>query len=151
MADNYLHSDITSQIIKAFFKVYNKLRYGFLEKVYQNALVIELRKMGLECIPNFPVRVYYDNYEVGFYISDIIVNKCVIVENKAAAALCEENEAQLVNYLKATEIEVGLLLNFGNKPSSKEKYFRMSSKIINNHNHHKNQRPLPNQPKLDYF
>ena len=104
MGDNYAHSDITSLIIKAFFKVYNRLGYGFLEKVYQNALVIELWKMELECRTNFPVHVYYDNAEVGFYIADIIVNKCVIIENKASASLCEEQEAQLVNYLKATEI-----------------------------------------------
>jgi len=123
MAGNYLHSDVTSLIIKAFFKVYNKLGYGFLEKVYQNALIIELRKMGLECVPNFPIHVYYDGCEVGFYVSDIIVNNCVIIENKAAVSLSEENEAQLVNYLKATEIQVGLLLNFGNKPQFKRKVF----------------------------
>lgn len=123
MANNYLHSDTTALIIKAFFKVYNKLGYGFLEKVYQNALLIELRMPGLDCIPNFGIHVYYDNWEVGFYVSDIIVNKCVIVENKVSITLCEEDEAQLVNYLKATEIEVGLLLNFGKKPQFRRKVF----------------------------
>jgi len=119
--ENYLHSDITEKVIKAFYTVYNKLGYGFLEKVYENAMLIELVKFGLDCKNQFPVKVFYDEKNVGEYFADIIVNNLVIVELKAAENLCEEHECQLVNYLKATEIEVGLLLNFGKEPKLKRK------------------------------
>ena len=119
--ENYIHSDITEKIIKAFYNVYNKLGYGFLEKVYENAMLIELKKFGLDCRNQFPIKVYYDEKNVGEYFADIIVNDYVIVELKAAENLCEEHECQLVNYLKATEIEVGLLLNFGKEPQMKRK------------------------------
>ena len=119
--ENYIHSDITEKIIKAFYNVYNKLGYGFLEKVYENAILIELTKFGLSCKNQFPIKVFYDEKKVGEYFADIIVNDSVIVELKAAENLCEEHECQLVNYLKATEIEVGLLLNFGKEPQLKRK------------------------------
>ncbi|KUG25092.1 hypothetical protein ASZ90_005080 [hydrocarbon metagenome] len=121
MNNNYLHSDITEKIIKAFFIVYNYLGYGFLEKVYENAMMIELRKMGLKCENQKPLKVYYYNDEIGSYFADIIVEEKVIVELKAAESLVMENEMQLVNYLKATDIEVGLLLNFGKKPEFKRR------------------------------
>ena len=123
MTDNYKHSEITETIIKAFYNVYNKLGYGFLEKVYEKALEIECKKLGLKCLFQCPVEVFYDNEIVGFYIADMIVNKFVIVEIKAASAITAEHEIQLINYLKATEIEVGLLLNFGKKPEFKRKVF----------------------------
>lgn len=128
--DNYKHSEITQKIIGAFYKVYNMLGYGFWEKVYVNSLLIELRKLGLICEPQHQIKVYYDKQEVGFYITDIIVNNCVIIEVKAAESLCEEHEFQLINYLKATEIEVGLLLNFGKKPECKRKVFLYEKKHI---------------------
>ncbi len=128
--DNYKHSDITAVIIKAFYKVYNTLGYGFLEKVYENALLIELRKPGLECMAQCPIEVFYDNAKVGFYIADIIVNGCVIIEVKAAEALCEEHEAQLSNYLRATDIEVGILLNFVKKAEFKRKVFSAEYKNL---------------------
>ena len=131
MSDNYKHSDITGIIIKAFYNVYNQLGYGFLEKVYENALLIELKKLGVECVAQYPIEVFYDNLKVGFYIADIIVNNCVIVEIKAGEMLCEEHEAQLTNYLKATDIEVGLLLNFGKKIEFKRKVFSTEFKNLN--------------------
>jgi len=118
-----LHEDITKTIIKAYYKVYNTLGYGFLEKVYQKALLIELKKMGLESKEEVPIKVYYEGEKVGDYRADIIVEELVIIENKAQEVLAEENEFQLINYLKATEIEVGLLLNFGKKPEFKRKIF----------------------------
>lgn len=118
-----LFEDKTERIIKAFYKVYNTLGYGFLEKVYQNALLIELRKMGFNCISEAPIKVYYEGVQVGDYRADILVDNCIIIENKASEALAEENEFQLINYLKATEIEIGLLLNFGKKPELKRKIF----------------------------
>src|SRR4051812_21043358 len=105
MADNYLHSDLSSEIIKAFYKVYNTLGYGFLEKVYENSLLLELRKAGLDCANQVPIDVYYDLQKVGYYYADIIVNDCIILEIKAAECLCDEHEAQLTNYLRATTIE----------------------------------------------
>ena len=113
--DNYKHSDITDKIIKAFYKVYNTLGYGFLEKVYENAIFIELESMGLSVNKQEAILVYYENIEVGAYFADLIVENTVIIELKATESLCEEHEFQLINYLKATEIEVGLLLNFGKK------------------------------------
>ena len=123
MIENYKHSEITEVIIKAFYNVYNKLGYGFLEKVYEKALAIECEKLGLECMFQCPIEVFYDNQVVGFYVADIIVNRFVIVEIKAASSITPEHEIQLINYLKATEIEVGILLNFGKKPEFKRKVF----------------------------
>jgi len=123
-----LHKEKTDKIINAFYKVYNKLGYGFLGRVYQNALLIELRKMGLYCEIEKPVKVYYDGVLVGDYRADIVVENCIIIENKAAEFLAEEHEFQLINYLKATEIEVGLLLNFGKKPEFKRKIFTNNRK-----------------------
>ncbi len=119
--DNYIHSEITDLIIKAFFNVYNKLGYGFLEKVYENGMMIELKRLGLNAEKQKQLKVFYDEFEIGEYYADIIVNDCVIVELKAAEAICPEHEAQLVNYLKATDIEVGLLLNFGKEPKFKRR------------------------------
>ena len=126
----YLHQDITEGIIHAYYKVYNTLGYGFLEKVYQNAMLIELREMGFECKSQAPIKVFYESYLVGDYFADIIVNDCVIIENKAAEILVENNEFQLINYLKATDIEVGLLLNFGKKPAFSRKIFTNDRKKL---------------------
>ncbi len=118
-----LHGEITTKVIKAYYKVYNELGFGFLEKVYQNALYLELISMNLFCEKQKQVKVYYGENIVGEYFADIIVNGCVIIELKAKEVLIEEHELQLVNYLKATQIEVGLLLNFGKKPEFKRKLF----------------------------
>ena len=128
--ENFKHSDITDKIIKAFYNVYNKLGFGFLEKVYEHAMLIELRKMGVEVVNQYMIRVFYDGVEVGNYFADLFVENAVIVEIKAAEGLIEEHEAQLINYLKATNIEVGLLLNFGKKPSFKRKVFSNTYKTL---------------------
>ena len=114
-----LHEDLTNNIICAFYNVYNILGSGFLEKVYENALAIELKKIGLSVTQQESVKVYYDGVQVGDYYADIIVNGLVILELKAADSLRNEHFAQLTNYLKATDNEVGLLLNFGKKPEFK--------------------------------
>ena len=108
-----LHTDITRRIIGAFYTVYNELGYGFLEKVYEAAMLIELAEKGLQVRGQAEIRVQYRDRNIGKYFADLLVEERVIVELKAASALCPEHEAQLLNYLKATEIEVGLLLNFG--------------------------------------
>jgi GxxExxY protein len=117
------HKEKTDQILKAYYKVYNQLGYGFLEKVYHNAMLIELRTAGLSIKSQYPVKVYYNGYKVGSYIADIVVDNCIIIENKAMETLREEHEYQLINYLRATDIEVGFLLNFGKTPEFKRKYF----------------------------
>ena len=116
METNHKHSDITSKILKAFYNVYNELGYGFLEKVYENAMFIELEKQGLFCERQEAIKVYYKNELVGDYYADIIVENKVIIELKAVEKIIKKHEVQLVNYLKATDIEVGLLLNFGSEP-----------------------------------
>ncbi len=124
-----LQRDLSNKIIKAFYTVYNKLGYGFLEKVYENSMMIELEKFGFNCRNQFPIKVYYEKMKVGIYYADIIVNDSIILELKAAENLCEEHEIQLINYLKATSIEVGLLLNFGKQPQFKRKIFTNNRKI----------------------
>ncbi len=117
------HEDITERIIGAFYHVYNTLGWGFLEKVYQNALVIELRKRGIAVVANARIEVFYDGELIGDYIADLLIEECVIAELKAAESIAPAHEAQLVNYLKATSIDVGLLLNFGPKPQVRRKIF----------------------------
>jgi len=118
-----MHENLTGQIIKAFYKVYNELGYGFLERVYEKALALELESMGLRVGRQRPIKVYYLGREVGDYYADLIVKGLVIIELKCAEAMCEAHEAQLLNYLKATDVEVGLLLNFGPKPAFRRKIF----------------------------
>ncbi|MBI5945051.1 MAG: GxxExxY protein [Chloroflexi bacterium] len=124
----YKHSDLTEQIIGAFYAVYSTLGYGFLEDVYAKALVIELKKRGLTPITEQPIEVYYADQLIGKYYADIVVNNLVIIELKAVKTLIAEHEAQLLNYLKATCYEVGLLLNFGPKPETKRRSFDNSRK-----------------------
>ena len=123
-----LHREVTEQIIKAFYKVYNSLGFGFLEKVYENALVLELQKRGFRVEQQKRLHVYYEGLVIGEYFADLIVEELIILELKAAETLHPAHEAQLMNYLKATEIEVGLLLNFGVKPEFKRKVFTNSRK-----------------------
>ena len=125
MADQrrYKHKDVTELIIKGFYKVYGKLGYGFLEKVYSNAMAIALPKLDLAVVQEKAIAVYYEGHLVGKYFADLVVNDAVIVELKAVKSLTEAHEAQLLNYLKATPYEVGLLLNFGPKPQIKRKAF----------------------------
>lgn len=125
-----LHKDITDKVIKAFYKVYNELGFGFLEKVYQNALFLELIVMDLNCEKQKQIKVYYNEQIIGEYFADLTVNNSVIIELKAAETLVEKHELQLINYLKATEIEVGLLLNFGKKAQFKRKLFTNDKKKI---------------------
>lgn len=134
MTEDYLHKDLSSRIINCFYTVYNTLGYGFLEKVYENALKIELEKHNLFVEKQKPIKVYYEETMVGEYYADLIVENKIIIELKAAESLCEEHEFQLINYLKATEIEVGLLLNFGKKPEIRRKIFSNNKKEPKNQN-----------------
>lgn len=118
-----IYEEITSEIIQCFYRVYNTLGFGFFEKVYENALILEMKNQGLPCCRQVPITVFYHENAVGDYYADIIVDDKIILELKAAEILIEEHELQLINYLKATNIEIGLLLNFGKVPQIKRKIF----------------------------
>ena len=117
------HKTLTAAIISIFYRVYNKLGYGFLEKVYENAMMYEFRKAEIPAISQSPIKVVYEDEVMGEYSADILVDDKVIVEIKAARKIAPEHKAQLLNYLKATDKEVGLLLNFGPKPEISRKVF----------------------------
>jgi GxxExxY protein len=120
---DFKSKELTEQIIKIFYKVYNTLGYGFLEKIYENAMMIEFRKANVPAVSQYPIKVLYEDEIIGEYFADIIVDRKVIVEIKATKNLIIDHEAQLLNYLKATKIEIGLLLNFGPKPEISRKVF----------------------------
>ena len=117
------YKELTEKIIKIFYKIYNTLGYGFLEKVYENAMMLDFKKENIPADSQYAIKVFYEDEIVGEYFADILVDDKVIVEIKSARNLALENEAQLLNYLKATDKEVGLLLNFGPKPEIKRKVF----------------------------
>ncbi|MDR0981881.1 MAG: GxxExxY protein [Culturomica sp.] len=121
--EKYKHKELTERIIQAFYCVYNELGFGFLENVYQNALYFELKNRGFSVDTQKAIDVYYQQQVVGKYKADLIVNDLIILELKAVDCLIEEHELQLINYLKATDKEVGLLLNFGMKPEIRRKIF----------------------------
>ena len=128
LSTDYLYKEETDGIIAAFYEVYNTLGYGFLERVYQNALYLELQQRGFDCKVQYPIKVTFKGREVGEYYADILVNDCVILELKSVDMLLRQHELQLINYLKATDIEVGLLLNFGERPQVRRKIFTNSYK-----------------------
>jgi len=108
-----IQKSLTQRIIGSFYEVYNTLGYGFLEKVYENALCAEFKHLGLPYAQQVPIGVQYRGRTVGEYFADLVVDEAVIVEVKAVRTLLPQHEAQLLNYLKATGFEVGLVLNFG--------------------------------------
>ncbi len=125
-----LHKELSQKIIGAFYDVYNTLGYGFLEKVYENAFEFELKSMGISVQSQVPIEVFYKNAKVGQYYADLLIDNCIIVELKSAESLCEEHEYQLLNYLKATNIELGLLFNFGREPQFKSLIYSNSRKDL---------------------
>ena len=112
---NYLHAELTDKIIACAYDVYNQLGFGFSEKVYENAMMIKIAQKNLTAVQQVPVNVFFEKQLVGEYFPDLLVENKVIVELKAVSTLSKAHEAQLVNYLKATGIKVGLLFNFGEK------------------------------------
>jgi GxxExxY protein len=118
-----LHEELTNTIIKTFYEVYNELGYGFLEKVYQNSMYLELKNKGYKVEAQKEISVYYKGIEVGEYYADLVVEDLIILELKAADCSVKDFENQIINYLRGTDCEVGLLLNFGKKPEFKRKIF----------------------------
>jgi GxxExxY protein len=126
MEDNIKHKEVTNLLIKAFFQVYNTLGHGFIEKVYEKAMAVEARRLGLTVKRQLPIKVYYCDTIVGEYYPDLSINDVVLVEIKAIDKLMTRHDAQLINYLKATTYEVGLLLNSGPKADFRRR-------ILDNH------------------
>lgn len=124
-----LHRGITDAILKVYYEVYNELGSGFLEKVYQNAMYFELKDKGFKVEAQKQIKVYFKKQLVGEYFSDLLVEDKVIVELKAIEMLMDVHMAQIMNYLKATEIEVGLLLNFGEEPEFKRVIYTNDRKV----------------------
>ena len=118
-----VHKELTDSIIRTYYDVYNELGYGFLEKVYQNAMYLELKRTGFSVEAQKQIKVYFRDVVVGEYYADLIIDQTIILELKASEVLVYENELQLLNYLRATNIEIGLLLNFGKKPEFKRMIF----------------------------
>ena len=125
---NLLHKELTDIIIACFYRIYNDLGYGFLERVYQNALYFALIDAGLQCETEKAIKVYHNGRVVGDYRADLLVENKVLLELKTGEELNPANEKQLINYLKATDIEVGLLLNFGKRPQYKRKVYSNNKK-----------------------
>ncbi|MCW5906716.1 MAG: GxxExxY protein [Chitinophagales bacterium] len=125
-----LHEEITEEVIGVFFHVYNTLGYGFPEKVYHKAMLISLRKEGWNVEGEKKISVYFEGENVGDYYADIVVEGKVILELKSVENILKEHEIQLMNYLRSTEMEVGLLLNFGKSAQFKRKYFTNDKKKL---------------------
>jgi len=117
------HEGVSEKIIAAFFEAYNELGHGFLESVYEAAMELLLKRRGLTVLRQYPIAVYFRGELIGEFRADLFVEDCVIAELKAAKAIDPAHQAQLLNYLKATTVEVGLLLNFGVKPEFKRLVF----------------------------
>jgi GxxExxY protein len=117
------HRDLTQQIIGVFYEVYNELGHGFLESVYEAAFEVALTAKGLSVLRQIEVPVWFRGKKIGDFTADMLVDKCVLLELKAGQALDRSHEAQLLNYLRATEIEVGMLFSFGLKPEFKRLAF----------------------------
>ncbi|WP_426091982.1 GxxExxY protein [Flavobacterium sp. DSR3-2] len=122
------HKELTDGILKTFYEVYNELGYGFLEKVYQNSMYIELKNKGYQVEAQNKIKVYYKGTEVGEYYADLIVENLIILELKAVDYVVKDFENQILNYLRSTDCEVGLLLNFGKKPEFRRKIFENNRK-----------------------
>ncbi len=123
MTPDYKHSGVTEKIIGAAYEVHSTLGHGFMEKVYENALALQLHQTGCALRQQVPVKVMYAGEIVGNYVADLVVEDKVLVEIKAVTELQPLHEVQLVNYLKATEMEVGLLINFGREVEVKRRIF----------------------------
>ena len=125
-----LHKELTDKIIGVFYDVYNELGHGFLESVYETAMVIALREKGINVERQVEIPVWFRSQKIGVFFADLMVENLVIIELKAVRSFDPSHEAQLLNYLRATEIEIGLLLNFGVKPEIKRKIFDNPRKNI---------------------
>jgi GxxExxY protein len=128
--DKFLHREVTEKVIGVFYDVYNEFGYGFLESVYQGAMLMALGQSGLRVSSLVKIPVFFRGRQIGDFIADLLVEDKVILELKAVSELNPAHEAQLLNYLKATPMEIGLLLNFGPKPKVKRMAFANDRKRL---------------------
>lgn len=126
----FKHQEITEKIIGVFYEIYNELGHGFLESVYEASLDVALTSMGLKVCRQIEIPVFFRGKRVGIFLACMLVEDCVLLELKAARSLDSSHQAQLLNYLRATEIEVGLLFNFGLKPEFKRLIFDNPRKLM---------------------
>jgi len=131
---DFLHSELTNRSIGAFYRVYDALGFGFLESVYKNAVAKVLTDRGMRFEREVPIDVYFEGEPVGHYRADFLVEGCVILEVKASQAITDADTKQLLNYLRATRAEVGLLLHFGPKPLVQRRVFENSRKPTHRRN-----------------
>jgi len=127
------HAELTDKIIGVYYDVYNELGYSFLESVYEESMAMALREAGLEAEPQVAVPVLFRGHQVGDFRADLLIEHKILLELKAARTLDRSHEAQLLHYLRATEIEIGLLLNFGDKPQFRRLFFDNERKKIRAH------------------
>jgi len=123
VVEKYKYKELTEKIINGFYTVYNELGYGFLESVYEKAMIIVLAEQGLNVKSQVEIDVFFRNQNVGIFRADLVINDSIIVELKAVKQIQDIHKAQILNYLKATKYEIGLLLNFGKKPRVKRYIF----------------------------
>ena len=128
--DDLVPKELVDKILKQFYRVHYNLGYGFLERVYKNAMYFALIDIGLKCEVEKNIKVYHDNRVVGEYFADLLIEDCIMLELKTCEEINPAHEAQLINYLKATEIEVGYILNFGKKPQFSRKVFSNERKQL---------------------
>jgi len=126
----YKYSELTEQVIGAYYEVYNELGFGFFENVYEGAMAVALKSKGLDLQRQVAIPVWFRGQKIGVYEADLVINGCVIIELKACRTLEPAHEAQLLHYLRSTAIEVGLLLNFGPKPQVRRLAFGNERKKI---------------------
>ena len=130
---NYKHSELTDTIIAVFYEVYNELGFGFLESVYRNSLRLALLEKGLSVEPEVPVCVLFRGHNIGDFKADLVVNGTIILELKTAEQIVAAHESQVLNYLRSTALELGLILNFGPKPQVRRLLLDNSRKHIKRH------------------
>lgn len=125
-----LYKDVTDKILKSFYLVYNELQYGFKETIYEKAMLFELNEIGFVCERQRPIAVHYKGMILGQYTMDLVVENKGILELKTQPKLTEAHEAQLLHYLRATNIEIGMVLNFGLEPQFCRKVFTNNRKKL---------------------
>ena len=135
MEGSLTHKDLTDKIIGTFYEVYNELGFGFLESVYEEAMLMALQSKGLLVVQQVKIPVFFRGTNIGNFEADLVVENIVIVELKAVSNLIDAHIAQLMNYLRATDIEVGLVLNFGQRPEFKRRVFDNDRKGVEKNAH----------------
>jgi GxxExxY protein len=129
----YKHSELTDLIIAVFYEVYNELGFGFLESVYRKSLCLALLQKGVSVEQEVPVTVFFRGQNVGDFRADLVVDRTILLEQKTAEQIVAAHESQVLNYLRSTALELGLILNFGPKPQVRRLLLDNSRKHAKSH------------------